>query len=66
MGYTSVATCTSDMQASSCATPAQAGCDPGQTYHADQAQACVNAVTVWSCTDMASGTTPASCDLVCT
>jgi hypothetical protein len=65
MGYTSVAQCTSGMQASNCATPAAAGCDPGQTYHADQAQACVNAVPVWSCTDMTAGTNPAPCDLVC-
>ena len=65
MGYTSVAACTTGMQAEYCATPADAGCETGFTYHPDQAQTCVNGMVSLSCTDYASGTTPAACDLVC-
>jgi hypothetical protein len=65
LGYASVADCTSSEQASNCATAAQAGCSGGQTYNPTQGKACVDAVAVWSCTDLTTGTTPASCDLVC-
>ena len=64
-GYTSVAACTTDMQSQDCATPAQAGCTTGQTYHADQAQLCVNGMVALSCTNFTAGTTPAACGLVC-
>ena len=66
MGYTSVSACTSGEQVANCATPEQASCDVGMTYHPDQGKACVDAVNVWSCADMASNTTPAACDLICT
>ncbi len=66
MGYASVAACTSGEQAANCATPEQAGCSAGMTYHPDQGKMCVDAVNVWSCADMASNTMPAACDLICT
>jgi len=64
-GFTSVAACTTGLQAESCATPADAACDTGLTYHPDQAQKCVNGMVSWSCADYAAGTMPAACGLVC-
>jgi hypothetical protein len=65
LGYTSVSSCTTGMQSLDCATPAQAGCSTGQTYHADQAKKCVDSMVAQSCSDFTAGTTPAVCDLVC-
>lgn len=65
LGYTSVAACTTGMQAEACATPADADCDTGKTYHPDQAQKCVNGMVSLSCADYGTGTMPAACDLVC-
>jgi hypothetical protein len=65
LGYTTVAACTADMQAEACATPADADCDPGLTYHPEQAQKCVDGMVTLTCANYASGTMPAACDLVC-
>ncbi len=65
LGYTSVSSCTTGMQNESCATPADAGCSAGETYHADQAQACVDGMVSLSCANYLAGTTPDACTLVC-
>ena len=60
-GFTSVSQCTSALQSSMC-TGTTADCDPGQTFHADKVQACVDAIAAGSCTDSAA---PAACSAVC-
>lgn len=65
LGYASVAACTTEMQADGCADVTQTSCDDGQTYHADQAKACLSALPSISCTDFAGGTFPSSCNLMC-
>jgi hypothetical protein len=52
-------------------SPDTAGCNPSQTYHGDQAEACVNAVGAQSCDDFIASlasdtpTPPAACATVC-
>jgi hypothetical protein len=43
-------------------------CEPGQTYHADQARTCVDGIKASSCADFVGGggAGPAACDAVCT
>ena len=43
-------------------------CEPGQTYHADQAQACVSGIKSSTCADFVAtgGEGPAACNAVCT
>jgi hypothetical protein len=65
LGYTSVASCTSGMQADACGTPQQAACDPGMTYYPDQAQQCINSLSTLACTDFTNDVYPPACDLVC-
>jgi hypothetical protein len=44
-----------------------ASCSAGETYHGDQAAACVSAVAAQSCADFTADTpvTPAACETVC-
>lgn len=46
------------------------GCEPGQTYHADQAQACLDAIKAVTCSQLTSPTSimPAACsdEAICT
>jgi hypothetical protein len=60
------ADCIATVNADSCATTT--GCDTGQTYHGDQAQACVSAFKAISCAQLndTAAIAPASCDMVCT
>jgi hypothetical protein len=60
------ADCISGLNASSCATAT--GCDTGETYHADQAQACLTAFNAITCAQLsdASAISPPACDMVCT
>jgi hypothetical protein len=62
MGYVSVVDCTEHVQASSC-TGGSDICSTGQTYNADKAQSCVNAVKDLACS---SETSPPVCAEVCT
>jgi len=62
MGYASVADCTKQSQAEDCANPT---CPTGQTYHADQAQKCIDETKAQSCVDFTNGDPPVSCLLIC-
>ena len=50
-------------------SPDAAACNPGETYHGDQAEACVNALGALSCDDfiafLGSQTPPVECNTVC-
>jgi hypothetical protein len=50
-------------------SPDAAACNPGETYHGDQAEACVNALGALSCDDfiafLGSETPPDACNTVC-
>jgi uncharacterized membrane protein YgcG len=63
LGYASVDDCTVHMQAQTCAGTASDVCGPGETYHADAAQSCLNAMKDLACT---SNSQPAVCEAVCT
>jgi len=63
-GYTSVADCTTKMEAEQC-TAVNIACTAPKKYSASTAQACINAVNGMSCTDVTSTNTPAICDQVC-
>ena len=43
-------------------------CETGETYHGDQAQACVNAFKAITCAQLSdpAAVAPASCEMVCT
>jgi hypothetical protein len=60
------ADCVSGLNASQCTSTT--GCDPGATYHGDQAQACLNAFKALTCAQLSDPNViqPASCDMVCT
>jgi hypothetical protein len=60
------ADCVSMLNASNCTSAT--GCDTGQTYHADQAQACLNAFNALACSQLTdpNAAAPPSCDMVCT
>jgi hypothetical protein len=58
--YATAADCTAGMQAMNC-NPAS--CDPGETYHSDQAKTCVDALKNQACSTL--DTAPASCNSVC-
>jgi len=60
-GYASVSDCTKQMQADC----ANVTCPAGTTYHADQAQNCLNETKAQSCPDFVNNP-PDSCSLVCT
>jgi hypothetical protein len=62
MGFSSVAECTKAMQTAICASVA---CGAGETYHADQAQKCLDETKAQSCADVSSGVVPGACDQVC-
>ena len=65
LGYTSVSSCTTDMQARGCVDVTQSSCADGEVYHADQAQTCLGSLPSISCTDFSNGTFPSACDLMC-
>lgn len=65
LGFSSVAACTTDMQADGCAEVTQTACDGGRAYHADQGKACLAALPSISCADFSDGTFPSACDLMC-
>ena len=60
------AACESTLNAEQCATAT--GCDAGQTYHADMAQACLDAVKAITCAQLTSieVITPPACNMICT
>lgn len=60
LGYATEADCTAGLEASRCANYS---CAAGETYHPDQAQACVDNLKQQACSDL--GTMPAACDLAC-
>ena len=60
LGFTSVSDCTKQMQ-SDCVN---VSCPAGKTYHADQAQKCIDETKAQSCADFANNP-PESCSLVC-
>ena len=62
MGFSTVAECTKAMQAAICANTS---CATGETYHADQAQKCIDDTKAQPCTDVNNSVVPPSCDLVC-
>jgi hypothetical protein len=66
MGYTSVAECTQALQKENCAVQAELNCPSGKTYHADQAQKCVDDTKAQSCADFTNGDPPLACSQVCT
>jgi hypothetical protein len=61
-GYVSLDDCAIHMQARTCSGASDI-CGAGQTYHAEKAQSCVNAMRDLACD---SQSTPAVCDEVCT
>jgi hypothetical protein len=63
LGYASVDDCTVHMQAQTCTGTASDVCGPGETYHADAAQSCLDAMKALACT---SKSQPAVCEAVCT
>ncbi|HEY5452151.1 MAG TPA: hypothetical protein VIQ54_25525 [Polyangia bacterium] len=60
------AACETTLNAEQCATAT--GCDAGQTYHADMAQACLDAVKAITCAQLTSieVITPPACNMICT
>ena len=64
-GYTSIAECTSGMQAENCATVASGSCGSGETYYPAQAQACIDGMATLSCADFTNTNFPIACDLLC-
>jgi hypothetical protein len=60
------AECVSSLNAQGCSTAT--GCDTGETYHADQAQACLNAFKALQCSALSdpNAASPPACDMVCT
>jgi|GEM_PF-3086352 len=65
LGYTTVASCTAEMQAEACGTPQQAACDTGTTYYPDQARNCISGLGTLTCADFTNDNYPPSCGLVC-
>lgn len=63
MGSSSVAECTTEMQALNCSDPADYACDPGETFQEAQVPKCIDALKIQACTDLAN--MPTACDLVC-
>jgi len=65
---TSQADCATSIKAECSANSANMACDPGETYHADKAAPCLNAIKAVSCAQLTSplGATPAVCAEVCT
>jgi hypothetical protein len=66
LGYGSTAAeCTTNLEAQQCSNPSTMTCPTaGQTFHADKAPACLDAMKALSCTDLLAGT-PAACVAVC-
>jgi hypothetical protein len=68
LGATSVADCTTQMEAQSC-TAADVTCTAPQKFSAANAQACINAINALTCAALTSSTsadpTPAVCNQVC-
>jgi hypothetical protein len=68
LGATSLADCTTQMEAQNC-TAADVACTSPQKFSPANAQACVNAITALTCADLASSATadptPAVCNQVC-
>lgn len=68
-GYTSVADCTTQMQAQDC-TAAMVACTAPETYSVSDAQACIDAVKALTCATLVSvaspsDATPPVCSIVC-
>ncbi|HXU04268.1 MAG TPA: hypothetical protein VN903_25080 [Polyangia bacterium] len=63
----SQADCVTALNAEECANAT--GCPAGQTYHADMAQACLDAIKAITCAQLAGASTnlfPPVCNMVCT
>src|SRR5262245_37511692 len=65
---TDKANCVATQNADQCTSTT--GCAAGETYHADQAQACFNGINAVTCAQLGAGDpsvlVPAACDSVCT
>ena len=57
--------CTKGLQNVNC-DATRGACAPGQVYHPDQAQKCIDNFRAESCTDFGNGLEPTACGLVCT
>ncbi len=65
LGYTSVDSCTTGMQAKECADVTQTSCGGGLTFYPDQGKTCLSGLPSLSCTDLSNSNLPSSCSLMC-